>query len=61
MPATDDDRIDLSAGLRRGANVHGRQEKETRRADPDWPNRHAPYMVYAQSGLSGWASTGAST
>ena len=50
MPATDDDRIDLRATLRRAADAHRRPKEGIRHLDPDWPGCYAPYMVHAQSG-----------
>ena len=61
MPATYDSAIDLAAALRRAADAHGRHEEELGRADADWPDWYAQYMVDEQSGLSGQASSGSST
>lgn len=41
---------DLAAGLRRAASAHGEHEKRIGRADPDWPDWYAEYMVREQSG-----------
>jgi catechol 2,3-dioxygenase-like lactoylglutathione lyase family enzyme len=42
---------DLAAALRRAASAHGEHEKRIGRADPDWPDWYAEYMVREQSGL----------
>ena len=36
---------DLAQALRRAAEAHGRHEKRTGEADPDWPDWYALYMV----------------
>jgi len=41
---------DLAAALRRAASAHGEHEKRIGRADPDWPDWYAQYMVREQSG-----------
>ena len=41
---------DLAAALRRAESAHGEHEKRIGRADPDWPNWYAEYMVSEQSG-----------
>jgi catechol 2,3-dioxygenase-like lactoylglutathione lyase family enzyme len=41
---------DLAAALRRAASAHGEHEKRIGRADPDWPDWYAEYMVREQSG-----------
>jgi predicted enzyme related to lactoylglutathione lyase len=38
---------DLAAALRRAAAAHGEHESSTGRADPDWPDWYAEYMVSA--------------
>jgi catechol 2,3-dioxygenase-like lactoylglutathione lyase family enzyme len=41
---------DLAAALRRAATAHGEHEKRIGKADPDWPDWYAEYMVREQSG-----------
>jgi catechol 2,3-dioxygenase-like lactoylglutathione lyase family enzyme len=41
---------DLARALRRAATAHGEHEKRIGRADPDWPDWYAEYMVGEQSG-----------
>jgi catechol 2,3-dioxygenase-like lactoylglutathione lyase family enzyme len=41
---------DLAAALRRAASAHGEHEKRIGRADPDWPDWYAEYMVREQNG-----------
>jgi catechol 2,3-dioxygenase-like lactoylglutathione lyase family enzyme len=41
---------DLSAALRRAAAAHGEHEKRIGRADPDWPDWYAEFMVREQAG-----------
>jgi len=44
-PAAYDSAADLAGALRRAAAAHGKHEEETGRADPDWPDWYAQYMV----------------
>ena len=41
---------DLSQALQRAAAAHGRHEALTGKADPNWPDWYAEYMVREQSG-----------
>jgi len=41
---------DLAQALRRAAEAHGRHEKRTGEADPDWPDWYALYMVRERDG-----------
>jgi catechol 2,3-dioxygenase-like lactoylglutathione lyase family enzyme len=41
---------DLAAALRRAAAAHGEHEARTGKADPDWPDWYAEYMVREQAG-----------
>jgi len=41
---------DLEAALRRAATAHGEHEKRIGKADPNWPEWYAKYMVAEQSG-----------
>ncbi len=41
---------DLAGALRRAASAHGEHEKRIGRADPDWPDWYAEYVVREQSG-----------
>jgi hypothetical protein len=41
---------DLAGALRRAETAHGEHEKRIGRADPDWPDWYAEYMVREQTG-----------
>jgi catechol 2,3-dioxygenase-like lactoylglutathione lyase family enzyme len=41
---------DLASALRRAEAAHGEHEKRIGRADPDWPDWYADYMVREQAG-----------
>jgi catechol 2,3-dioxygenase-like lactoylglutathione lyase family enzyme len=41
---------DLSSALRRAAAAHGEHEKRIGKADPNWPDWYAKYMVAEQAG-----------
>jgi catechol 2,3-dioxygenase-like lactoylglutathione lyase family enzyme len=41
---------DLAAAMIRAATAHGEHEKRTGKADPDWPDWYAAYMVAEQAG-----------
>ena len=41
---------DLSQALRRAAAAHGKHEKRIGKADPNWPDWYAEYMVREQAG-----------
>ena len=41
---------DLAGALRRAASAHGEHEKRIGRADADWPDWYAEYMVREQNG-----------
>jgi catechol 2,3-dioxygenase-like lactoylglutathione lyase family enzyme len=41
---------DLAGAMRRAAAAHGEHEKRIGKADPDWPNWYASYMVAEQAG-----------
>jgi len=41
---------DLSQALRRAAAAHGQHEKRIGKADPNWPDWYAEYMVREQAG-----------
>jgi catechol 2,3-dioxygenase-like lactoylglutathione lyase family enzyme len=41
---------DLASALRRAAAAHGEHEKRIGRADPNWPDWYAEYMVREQTG-----------
>jgi hypothetical protein len=40
---------DLSLALKRAAAAHGKHEEETGKADPDWPDWYAAFMVREQA------------
>jgi Thioredoxin like C-terminal domain len=41
---------DLASALRRAEAAHGKHEKRTGKADPNWPDWYAEYMVAEQAG-----------
>lgn len=41
---------DLAEALRRAEAAHGRYEQEIGKADPDWPQWYAQFMVDEQAG-----------
>ena len=41
---------DLASALRRAAAAHGKHEKRTGEADPNWPDWYAAYIVSEQTG-----------
>jgi catechol 2,3-dioxygenase-like lactoylglutathione lyase family enzyme len=41
---------DLAAALRRAESAHGEHEKRIGKADPDWPDWYADYLVREQTG-----------
>jgi len=41
---------DLASALRRAAAAHGEHEKRTGKADPDWPDWYAAFMVAEHAG-----------
>ena len=41
---------DLSKALQRASAAHGQHEARTGRADPEWPDWYAQYMVREQAG-----------
>ena len=41
---------DLADAMRRAEAAHGEHEKRTGKADPDWPDWYAEYMVAEQAG-----------
>ena len=41
---------DLAAALRRAEAAHGEHEKRTGRADADWPDWYAEYIIAEQAG-----------
>lgn len=41
---------DLASALRRAEAAHGEHEKRTGKADPDWPDWYASFMVAEQAG-----------
>jgi catechol 2,3-dioxygenase-like lactoylglutathione lyase family enzyme len=43
---------DLASALRRAAAAHGEHENRTGKADPNWPDWYAEYMVAEQAGIS---------
>jgi hypothetical protein len=49
MPTTYESVADLAGALRRAAEAHGRHEKEIGKADPDWPDWYAQFMVDEQT------------
>jgi hypothetical protein len=43
----------LAEALRRAAAAHGEHEKETGKADENWPDWYAQFMVDEQNGKGG--------
>ena len=41
---------DLAGALRRAAAAHGQHEQRIGKADPDWPDWYALYMVREEAG-----------
>ena len=41
---------DLADALRLAAEAHGKHEERTGKADPDWPDWYALYMVRVRAG-----------
>jgi hypothetical protein len=41
---------DLAGAMRRASAAHGEHEKRIGRADPNWPDWYAEYMVAEQAG-----------
>jgi hypothetical protein len=56
-----DSAADLAGAVRRAAAAHGRPEEEAGRADPDWPDWYAQYMLPEQAGRDGEAGPGGGT
>jgi catechol 2,3-dioxygenase-like lactoylglutathione lyase family enzyme len=50
IKTTFDSASDLAKALRRAAAAHGEHEERTGKADPDWPDWYAEYMVREQAG-----------
>jgi hypothetical protein len=50
MSATYSSADDLARALERAAAAHGVHEAETGRADPEWPDWYASFMLREQSG-----------
>jgi hypothetical protein len=53
MQTTYGSAAELAAALRRAEAAHGEYEKEIGRADPNWPDWYARYMVDEQAGRPG--------
>jgi hypothetical protein len=50
MATTYDSVTDLVEALQRAAAAHGEHEKRIGKADPDWPDWYADYMVKEAAG-----------
>jgi hypothetical protein len=50
MTTTYESVSDLAEALRRAAAAHGEHEKRIGKADPDWPDWYALYMVQERAG-----------
>jgi hypothetical protein len=59
MQATYGSAAELAAALRRAETAHGTYEKELGRADPNWPDWYAQYMVDEQAVRAGTGRPGA--
>lgn len=53
MAATYESATILAEALRRAAAAHGEHEKETGKADENWPDWYAQYMVNEQESKGG--------
>jgi hypothetical protein len=49
MPLTFDSASDLARALRRAADAHHEQQRQTGRPDPDWPDWYARYVEREQA------------
>jgi predicted enzyme related to lactoylglutathione lyase len=49
-PTTFASAAELAGAMRRASTAHGEHEKRIGRADPDWPDWYATYMVAEQAG-----------
>lgn len=47
-----DDDFSFDNGLRRAAAAHGEHEKRLGKADPDWPDWYAAFIVAEQAGTT---------
>jgi hypothetical protein len=50
MPTTYESVSDLADALRRAEQAHGEHEQRTGKADPDWADWYALYMVQERAG-----------
>jgi hypothetical protein len=50
MGTTYDSVTDLAEALRRAEKAHGKHEERTGKADPNWPDWYALYMVRERAG-----------
>jgi hypothetical protein len=50
MATTYESPEDLAGALRRASEAHGEHEKRIGKADPDWPDWYALYMVRESAG-----------
>lgn len=50
MGTTYDSVTDLAQALRRAEEAHGTHEERTGKADPNWPDWYALYMVRERAG-----------
>jgi hypothetical protein len=50
VATTYESEMDLADALRRAGKAHGEHEQRTGKADPDWPEWYALYMVRERAG-----------
>jgi hypothetical protein len=50
MSTTYNSASDLAGAMRRASVAHGEHEKRIGKADPDWPDWYARFMVAEQAG-----------
>jgi hypothetical protein len=50
MATTYDSAAELAEAMRRASAAHGEHEKRIGKADPDWPDWYAEYMVREEAG-----------
>ena len=50
MPTSYDSVADLAEAMRRASVAHGAHEARIGKADPDWPDWYAAYMVAERAG-----------
>jgi len=49
-PTAYESAAELAGAMRRASQAHGKHEERIGKADPDWPDWYAEYMVREQAG-----------